>query len=108
MTASPAPLKRPGDPLEWSSGVGALQDAKRGRVIAILPAGASLRVAIATTGRAVERVHAQDVAKSDRYVVMVQTKTGPAYHAPLVKTVDRELRKTEELRLRFAASAGLR
>jgi hypothetical protein len=105
---SPSPLKRPGDPLEWSSGVGALQDAKRGRVLAILPAGQSLRAAIAAAGRKVQRVHAQDVAGSDRYVVEVKTVHGPAYHAPLVKTVDRELRKTEALRLRFAASAGLR
>jgi hypothetical protein len=105
---STSPLKRPGDPLEWSSGVGALQDAKRGRVLAILPAGESLRAAIAAAGRKVQRVHAQDVAGSDRYVVEVKMRLGPSYHAPLVKTVDRELRKTEALRLRFAASAGLR
>jgi hypothetical protein len=108
MTAAPAPLKRPGDLIEWSSGAGALQDAKRGRVLSILPAGESLRTAIEAAGRKVQRVHAQDTAGSDRYVVEVQTKHGPSYHAPLVKTVDREIRNTEALRLRFAAAAGFR
>jgi hypothetical protein len=89
---APTPLKQPGDPVEWSSGTGVLQDAKRGRVLAILPAGESLRAAIAAAGRKVQRVHAQDVAGSDRYVVEVQTKRGPAYHAPLVKTVAEEAR----------------
>lgn len=95
---SPAPLKRPGDTLVWAAGTGAYQESKRGTVIAVLPAGASLRAAIAATGRQPVRVKVGDVAKSDRYVVEVQTPHGPAYFAPLVKTVDADLRQERELR----------
>jgi hypothetical protein len=93
-TAAPLPMKRPGDRLEWSSGTGALQKAKRGVVIAILPAGQSLTAGIEATGRRAVRVQAEEIAKSDRYVVEVQAVHGPAYYAPLVKTVDLELRET--------------
>lgn len=109
MTAPAASLKSPGDILEWSSGAGALQKAKRGRVLAVLPAGESLKDCIEKAiGRSAWRIKAQDVAKSARYVVAVQESGRTYYYAPLVKTVDRELRELAALKVRFAAAVGFR
>ena len=95
---SPAPLKSPGDTLIWGAGVGAYQESKRGTVIAVLPAGASLTEAIRATGRKPTRIMVGETAKSARYVVEVQTPRGPAYYAPLVKVTDQKLRQEWELR----------
>ncbi len=62
-TAAP-PMKRVGDLLEWSSGAGALQQCRRGRVIAIAEPGESLSDAVAKTGRKPTRLMAGETAKS--------------------------------------------
>ncbi|WP_437310105.1 hypothetical protein [Sorangium sp. So ce388] len=100
-------MKRVGDVLPWSSGAGALQQSRRGRIIAIAEPGERLSEAVEKTGRRATRLMAGEKAKSARYVVEVQTVNGPAYYAPLVKTIDRQLREQAEVRATLARVGAL-
>lgn len=103
---SPAPLKRPGDPLEWQSGPTCLRQDHEGRVLAVLEAERSLSECIlAVTGQRPTgaRLMAQERAARARCVVAVPRETGRGrlaaesgdadFYAPLVSTVDNQLRR---------------
>lgn len=94
-------MKKVGDTLEWTSGAGGMDKMKKGEVIAIVPAGGSLKSALIGTGRDASRsaIKAQDVSDSDRYLVQVP-RGGKSiffdYHAPLVRTIDNALARTKQ------------